>query len=96
MEENLTSPGSILRQEVRIGVARAEQRLKNEHAGRPNSWTPSKPWKDIFTHDGLDLEQKKSAEEDGESIDRDDRQSLQRRLISSGVVHVRKEKLWVG
>jgi len=63
METNLAPERQITYEEMGVGVTSQQEDLKEEKTGSPNACASSKPWQDISTDDGLDLEKQKGTEE---------------------------------
>jgi len=71
-----------LRKDVSIGVTAEEEDLEEKHAGGPDAGTATEPGEDVFADKGLDLEEEKSAEEDGEGVGGQRGESVQCSVVS--------------
>src|SRR5215472_1405525 len=67
---NCTLPPRYLPADDAVGVeiAREQQELEEEHAGRPDRRRAAEPGKDVFADERLNLEEKKRSEKDRQRV----------------------------
>src|SRR6185312_6178186 len=65
MDECLAAAGTAV-DPVRVGVAAEKRHLEKEHTGGPDGGRPAEPWQDQLGDQGLHLEEKERAQQNGE------------------------------
>jgi len=68
MHNGLSTRSKKSGQQVGIEVSGQEDQLEEQHAGCPDGGTTAEPWQNESPGEWLDLEEQKSADEDGESV----------------------------